>query len=699
MCRSGAVAIVLFWSLCVSSSQAASIAPLGKSELDAVVKEIRAMVNTDQSQVTNFIVREATPDRIERFYLTPGAADLPRDIRENGLIFAGRGSQMLSFDKPSDVIEKVATWFPAEVARARASNQQRFFTYLHLWGPFENWDSEPAAFLTLWNCMPQNAWLKPAQNPFMHSLNEGITLYPIAARSSADPEFDFGYCVRKRSGYLEMGTMEEAQIAREKNRIIGEGVTPVLQRKFARFLANNRCRGTGPDDCVLVLRLWASLTPSDAELAATIQSLEADIAPDGPLPEGRKSSADSLASDEGENRFDQGLRRAAFLRAKLLSVLNAPNSWKPQSLAETLHQMTLLRQAFADPFVHRRYQYELDYRNNPVNPWLELAPSDIGQKKLIQTAIVAELENIDDGVQCEVFKQWFDHGGKSLQTNYSLQRLVSRRSLRCAVPDWEWLKKGEDDEALDARNGYITLLGQMPGETQDMLLSGLTGGGQSCFDNNNIAAVSWLHDLCGKWISEPQTVQYKLQHSQLSLSKGTKFLAVKAGPIPASVVEQRDSKRIDQEQWLNGLVQYKAENVGRQMRAIAEEFAHRGIWIQTARKWRHPKLDSSLVEIGIFPADHNPETDWPFAGERLLLVIKPQSATLVGIPGRFGYQYDSGEIANVSDLDQDGNFEVWFKGTFGECDGEGLRPGVDCAIETIQMGEIRGNALSYFTKN
>jgi hypothetical protein len=135
------------------------------------------------------------------------------------------------------------------------------------------------------------------------------------------------------------------------------------------------------------------------------------------------------------------------------------------------------------------------------------------------------------------------------------------------------------------------------------------------------------------------------------------------------------------------------------MQAIAEEFSDRGKWIQAARKWQHPKLDSSMIEIGIVPAELGSEPDWPFVGERLLLVIKPQSVTLVGVPGRFGYQYDSGEIANVSDLDQDGNFEVWFKGTFGECDGEGLRPGIDCAIETIQMGEIRGRALSYFTKN
>jgi len=41
---------------------------------------------------------------------------------------------------------------------------------------------------------------------------------------------------------------------------------------------------------------------------------------------------------------------------------------------------------------------------------------------------------------------------------------------------------------------------------------------------------------------------------------------------------------------------------------------------------------------------------------------------------------------------------VWFSGTFGECDGEDSQRGDDCAIETLHMGEIRGDALSYFAR-
>lgn len=304
--------------------------PLLGSELESVIQEIKAMIKTDTNQVPDFVVREATPARIDRLFRMPDVARLPRAIRENGLIFAGRGSTLLTFEKPSDVIAKVSSWFPNEVARARESKDSRFFGYLHLWGPYENWDAEPAAFLSLWNCMPQNAWLKPGQNPFMRRLNDGIPLYPIAARQSSYEEFDFGYCVRERSGYRPGWTMEQHRINQAKVRQMGETAAPVLRDKFARFLESNRCRGTGPDDCVLVLRLWASLTPSDPGLATAFQALEDDVTPDGPLPELRNRNAtwSESAPGDGQDRFDEGLRRAAFLRAKLLSVLNAPQAWK-----------------------------------------------------------------------------------------------------------------------------------------------------------------------------------------------------------------------------------------------------------------------------------------------------------------------------------------------------------------------------------
>jgi len=473
------------------------------SEFEPVIAEIKAMIKTDTSQVPNFVVREATPDRIEKLFRLPEVVQLPKDIRENGLIFAGLGSALLTFDKPSDIIAKVSSWFPAEIATAREAKDPRFFGHLHLWGPYEHWHTEPAAFLSLWNCMPQNAWLRPNQNPFIRRLNDGIPLYPIAAMQSSYEEFDFEFCIHKRSGYQPSWNPEDIPKNQARIQKMGEMVAPLLRSKFAAVLNDSRCRGTGPDDCVLIMRLWASLSPSDASLAAMIQSLEADVAPDTPLPEllNPKASWSESKLEDGQDRFDLGLRRAAFLRAKLRSVLNAQHAWPTDALSTTLRQLSSLRQDFAVPFVHRWYQYELDYRNDPINPW-RIFDSRSAMTDEIRVAILAELERLSTrkDTECEVFDQWFKHGGESLQTEYVLRRLrrTDKGTVQCGLPDFEWLRQQTDTQYRHVLYGYLALMEYLPETEKNMLAGGLTNGAALCSGKKEAALPSWLRQICNK---------------------------------------------------------------------------------------------------------------------------------------------------------------------------------------------------------
>jgi len=468
------------------------------SEFDSVISEIRAMVKTDEREVPNFVVREATPERIEKLFRTPGVVHLPRNIRENGLIFAGLGSDLLSFDKPSDIIAKVSSWFPVEVANARENKNQRFGPP-YLYGPYEHWNAEPAAFMSLWNCMPQNAWLRPNENPFSRRWGDGRNpLYPIAARSSSYEEYDFGLCIHKRNGALNKWNPEDEKQPQK----IAEMVAPLLRSRFASFLSNSRCRGTGPDDCVLIMRLWASLSPSDPDLAATIQSLETDVVPDAPLPEliNPKASWSDSKLEDGQARFDVGLRRAAFLRAKLLSVLNAPHAWPDDALSVTLRQLSTLRRDFAFPYVRRFYMYEIDYRNDPINPW-RIVDSELSEKQGLRLAILNELErlSLSNSAECEVFDQWFKHGGKSLQTEYVLRRLRSTgKKPECGSPDFEWLRQQTDSEYRYVLYGYLALMDYLPETEKSMLAAGLTNDGALCGDKNETALPSWLRQICAK---------------------------------------------------------------------------------------------------------------------------------------------------------------------------------------------------------
>ncbi|HWS03377.1 MAG TPA: hypothetical protein VN448_08275, partial [Gammaproteobacteria bacterium] len=432
-----------------------------------------------------------------------------------------------------------------------------------------------------------------------------------------------------------------------------------------------------------------------------LQTLEAEVAPTGRLPElQRPADQYEAGTQEGERRFDAGLRKATFMRAKLLSLFNAPRAWPPQTLATAVHQMTLLQQTLSAAIDHRWQQYELDYYNEPINPWSVFA-LDAAKTPQVHNTMLAELAELEkltprgSDALCAVHEQWFKHGGAALQTAYALQQLQANQSPRCASPDWAWLKQGETAQALDLRTAYLALPGHIDsGALHDSLLSGLTGNGEACFNAEATPTTVWLQAVCAAWISEPQAVKMQLAHSPLTLSVAEQFQSAPLTSIPESVSSQGDGTA--QATWLGGLVANAKDAVGQKMQTLAAEFNRRGATIYAAKKWSHPDRDTALIELQLNLTEQTPETAWPFASSRLLLVIGSDNIALAGIPQRFGYQYDEGEIAHVSDLDEDGQLEVWLSGTFGECDGEELQPGVDCAIEVLHMGEIRGDALSYF---
>lgn len=88
----------------------------------------------------------------------------------------------------------------------------------------------------------------------------------------------------------------------------------------------------------------------------------------------------------------------------------------------------------------------------------------------------------------------------------------------------------------------------------------------------------------------------------------------------------------------------------------------------------------------------------PFMQERTILIsVTSKGSRYTYVPGNYG-QYDDGDIVAISDKDKDGNIEVWIEATWGECDGEGLRPGIDCAIVHHYMAEQFGNYLGGFVQ-
>jgi hypothetical protein len=411
------------------------------------------------------------------------------------------------------------------------------------------------------------------------------------------------------------------------------------------------------------------------------------VAPDAPLPALQKPAGQyGPGGQEGERRFDEGLRQAAFLRAKLLSVLSAPSSWPADPLAATLHQLTLLQQRLAVAIDRRWSYYALDYYNEPVNPW-GVIRANLDQHPRLGEAILAEVDNIGSEGPCNVQQQWLRKDVPSLQTAYALRQIASGRPLRCTGPDWAWLVKGEAPAAIQMRDAYLGLLYETESPSlRESLLTGLTAMGSACFEPATGPAEAWLRKLCATWIAEPQTTPFRLGHSRLDLGKEQQFSAITL-PLPA------EPDAVDftsaQDRWLTGLLRGMSAETRRKLQAVSVALQQRNSRIVSARLWRHPRHAIALLDLDL-QQDEEPKA---------LFLVGPQTFTAVEMPPRF--RGEGNELVRVSDLDQDGNLELWWARSFNQCqnDSSDLERDLDCTARSADMGELQGNVLSYFVKS
>lgn len=668
--------------------------PLDDEAFKAVVDEIDAMVRTPSDKVVDFVVREATPERIDRLYRSPAVARLTRDQRENGLIFAGRGP-LLQFDAPSDIVRAVDRWFPQEMAQARQA--QQLPGHMKLPGPFANWDDEPAAFMALWNCMPQRAWLRPDRSPFDPEADRGGGYMGAAARSSND--IDFGQCLRERSGgpVAVDQAAEERRAAERQHR--AARTVPILVAHFSKHLAQRGCSGTGPDDCALVAWLWSSLAPGDPALAAALQKIAPEV-----LAASAMADPDSEAGRR--QRLLQGLRQAAMLKVQLTSLAAAPAAWPADALPQALRRLATLQaeldRARLDP--QRNWSaFDLHPYNAPISPWPLL--ETLVQQPAGLAAVRAQIAALPSPVNadCQAYDPWTRRMPPGVLGGLALDAWRAGRPSLCVQPDWNGLRGALTPEARQLYAALLALLPDAPGEVHEQVLSGLTNQGEDCFEENVRQATNELQAVCRAWISEPGKVVEPLAHTGRRVQPADRFAALTLPEMPPDLLEPHPDAAARRSAWLGAqLVSLGAPPSEAQ--ALLAAAQRSGQQVIGLHGWRGADGQQHLVELSLVTSEpaagQAPAAvvSYPFGfgGQRVLLVIGAGKLQPVGTPGRLAFQYDEGSIGQVTDIDHDGRPEVWLSGSFGECDGDDLKPGIDCDIAELHMGEVWGDTLSYF---
>lgn len=330
------------------SVMAEPLAPLSPEEVNKVREDIAAMIRTSVVGVSDFVVHEATPERMQRLMAMPEFSQMSDLEKSNALIIAGLHNQ-LTFERMSDIVRKMATWFPGPVQTFRtgklSSGQGGIVPYnmknVVVYGPAPEWQPESASFVLAWHCTPEAAWVQPDRFPFFkqtaaqrqNAINSADTARPFVIDNSNINGLQFGRCVqelRQEYGLNIPYTAAQQQAMRK-------AVVAQLTSVFARQLQTDRCTGTGPDDCVFLLLLWSDLSPDDKRLADAVRMLEGDVGLARPTPDAPASKASW--SNEVLPEGDRSLREGTFLRAKASSILAAPAAWPKDALRKVKVQI------------------------------------------------------------------------------------------------------------------------------------------------------------------------------------------------------------------------------------------------------------------------------------------------------------------------------------------------------------------------
>lgn len=684
--RRTAMAALLALALAACGPAADQENTLDNTQLRTVIGELDALAHRPDRAADGLVPRVATPDRIDRLFRMPVLAQQRFEIRRQALALAGRGTT-LAFERPADVLARMAEWFPERFGTPHARRGRLDSAGNRLYGPYPEWNAEATAFMVLWECMPAIAWEEPDANPFRQRPGD-TSFAPLAATSSSQREFRD--CVFQMSGeadHFDKRLPRDAAEARAA--ALGAVAAPVLQQKFDTYLHAHGCSGRGPEDCVLLLWMWSSLAPDDPRLAETLRWLEPAVRPTGEPPPLSKPDEEYGAEvqETNEPRFDEAIRKAAFLRAKLNAVLRGPANWPPDARAAAFQQLAQL-QAWFDANVDPRWQplYALERRHAVLDPWRTL-----GKGGTDEAALLDELDALPADTDCATKQVWFRHGGPLLQAGYALRQLRRGGALPCGDPGWAWLAQGEQPGSAELRGQFIAALASpINGAAYEAILDRLLGG---CPPG---AIAAWAQPACAAWISLPMSVSATTRRQLLHHAAVRDWPGIAVAPPPPLPTEITAEAHAAQTEWLRQAAAPFGPTAGEQAARLAGEFEQRGALVQRASGWRAPGGGPGLLELVLWPPRPASTGGVALQGTHVLLLFEGAALRLIDVPARFSPPQDDGRVAAVTDLDGDGRPELWLSGSTGECDVDKPRPGIDCSVETLQLGEVRGELLSYF---
>jgi hypothetical protein len=604
---------------------------------------------------------ELRDDELDGVLLSSGFSGLDEQSRGRAIAEAARRDR-LHFATPTDAVGKIRGWYPEYRVVGKPIRGE-------LLPPVNgDWSPEGVALFSVWQCWPEAASSKPDQDPL---LSPGKSAWPT----------DLGACMNVFLARRATPAFDEA--ARKK---LAAEALPVLRQKIAAALRNTTCREKGADDCGLLLLELASIAPSDAVLADALARVEQQLASSPDLDHAyrrfaiaRAKVAMALAAmasftteaplhlrllDAAEERLP---RAVLWLRAKA----GLPPA--PAVLPEETVRKILVGALDAHLAMHRLAEaerakgkpcclLEANGHLRPLDPIEDAGSADVRERAVAYLS--DEVKRRAGQAACD--EGLAGLGGESLLSGERRYTLGGQLALAYAV---ERARRADQAAcgplALPQKDASKPWLVDVEG-----MLSGLLADEQH--PRAHAEAERLLAALCADLPESPRCASAATApESPLSedmLVDGTRFVSQAVAAERSALAKQLPGALAD-------LVLARVDAA--QCRT------------QSLTLWTHAKRNVVVVEPNCVP------TGQPERPIHALIVARDKSASWVSVSPGF-MQQDRGRLLAVTDLDDDGRPELWFKGIVSECDGEaGKQP--TCDPEGIEAKEVAGNGWMNFT--
>lgn len=616
---------------------------LSASEESLLLKEINRMRETNEENVVEFSSKIITPENIKAFIAQPKFGAYDNMIRSNALIFAAQ-TDLLTFEKFSDIQQKMSTWFPAETNGAR-TGKDSFFNKIIFLGPYSNWPVESMAFGALRECMPRSTWLHPQKNPYGYD----------SQLTDNGGNYTFIKCFENRVGRIHVAegdALYKKSLLEKKT--IQELVAPYLENRFEQHLKKYQCKLTGADDCVLVLSMWAALNPKNKKLGQFIPLIESQ-----------------LAAVKGNIETDSKPRKMAFLQAKMLYQLI-----QQQDITDELAQAIIINHIVINSHPNLDLKYFLNF-TKPIN-----------SEFYRQVPILLSSNN------CELINSQIL--SKDVEWDFVLKAMTKTGKLPCNYY-LDTRALFDDDNKNDAlKKAYLAIiLKEGAVKEREAYISDFLNHGDDCFSAKAKQLSPENRQLCKIYVHEKETTEFE----RMQATKSKTFIKTTVN------IDESLKKTLKPASWVyQHFLPVLGESASLKLKNKINDIVKNDpdFYLAEITVWQHLQHENIFIHM---------QFDGNTRDLELWLTANMSGYQSLELPGRFQVRrgvevaVEVNDIVKVTDLDSDGNLELWIHDDenyrFDECkdDETDLKRNIDCTLPLAKMGEINHGMLTYFAKN